>query len=86
MKANLFMRILAGLLATLTLGTLAACAGGDPAETTVAPTVTTAPAGETEAPETEPEDPRASIKDDLPEGLTFDGRTFTIYVGDKMRN
>lgn len=82
-----FTRILAGLLAALMLSGMIGCSdGGDTTvQTTAAPTVTTAPA-ETEAPETEPVDPRLLVTDDLPADLTFEGRTFNIYVGDKMRN
>lgn len=79
-------RIISLLLAALCVGTTACAGGENPAETTAASIVTTAPPAETEAPETEPEDPRLSVKDDLPEGLTFDGRTFNIYVGDKARD
>ncbi len=85
-------RIISLLLAALCVCTTACTGGGEPVETTAAPTettaaptVTTAPA-ETEAPETEPVDPRMLVKDDLPEGLTFEGRTFNIYAGDKDDN
>lgn len=80
-------RMICLLLAALCVCTTACAGGGDPADTTAAPTVTTAPADETTAPaETEPEDPRLSVKDDLPADLTFEGKTFNIYVGDKTRN
>lgn len=79
MNVNLFKRILAGLLAALTLGSMAACAGGDGSTDTTAP-VDTTPV-ETEPVETEPttdEWGREIVKDDIPEDLRFDGETFTF--------
>jgi hypothetical protein len=80
MKENLFKRILAGLLATLMLGSMAACAGGETAETTTP--VETTPV-ETEPIETEPtvdEWGRDIVKDDLPADLRFDGETLTFLT------
>ena len=84
MTANWYNRITAALLAALCVCATACSGGGEPVETTAAPAVTTAPAAEvTEPVETEPVDPRTLVKDDLPADLTFEGRTFNIYVGNK---
>ena len=77
-------RILSALLASLMLlPTLAACSdegAGTPADdTTVADTAADTTTAETEPRETE----RHEIKDDLPADLKFDGRTFTMYVGNQ---
>lgn len=82
MKTTRFSRILAGLLAALMLGSLAACAGdGGTTDTTAAPT-TTAPADATPA-ETAPTTDkwgRELVEDDLPADLKFEGETFTILA------
>lgn len=63
-------RLLALLLTVLTVALPACAAGGDPAETTAAPAVTTVPA------ETAPAE--TTLHDAVPADLRYDGKTVTI--------
>lgn len=82
--SNLPTRILAALLASLTMVSVVACAGGgESSDTTAAPTTTAAP--DSTPAETEPttdEWGREIVEVDLPADLRFDGETVTIMSRD----